>query len=288
MPEIPMSKVSIQCLFNFFCRSGCINPICHIGQRLQHHFFTTVAALFPQCGLRLTLTACMPTTHPRRSPFAHTMPVLAILALLGSLISLCAGTSYAKQLFPVIGAAGTTSYRLFFSAMLLTLLWRPWRRHWGRADLVPLLLYGGTLGCMNLFFYLTLETIPFGLALAIEFTGPLAVALWSSKRKLDFVWIALAAMGLAYLLPWPGSASNLDPRGIGFALLASLCWALYIVFGKEAATRYGGFATPMGILIAALVVTPVGIYSAGSTLLTRRCCSRVWWWPWSPAPCPIA
>lgn len=196
------------------------------------------------------------------------MPVLAILALLGSLISLCAGTSYAKQLFPVIGAAGTTSYRLFFSAMLLTLLWRPWRRHWGRADLVPLLLYGGTLGCMNLFFYLTLETIPFGLALAIEFTGPLAVALWSSKRKLDFVWIALAAMGLAYLLPWPGSASNLDPRGIGFALLASLCWALYIVFGKEAATRYGGFATPMGILIAALVVTPVGIYSAGSTLLT--------------------
>jgi inner membrane transporter RhtA len=189
-----------------------------------------------------------------------------VAALMGSLVSLCIGTSYAKSLFPALGAAGTTTLRLVFSTLLLMLFLRPWRRSWSRADLAPLLLYGLPMGLMNLQFYFAIQTIPLGLAVAIEFTGPLAVALWSSRKPIDFVWIALAVLGLGLILPWPGSIQALDPLGMGFALGAGCCWALYIVFGQRVAARYGAMATPMGMLIAAMVVTPFGVYSAGTTM----------------------
>ena len=120
---------------------------------------------------------------------------------MGSLITLCAGTSLAKSLFPFVGAEGTTTYRLIFSALLLMAFWRPWRRAWTWADAPPLVMFGATLGIMNLLFYSAIKTVPFGLAIAIEFTGPLAVALWSSKKPLDFVWIVLAVVGMGLILP---------------------------------------------------------------------------------------
>jgi inner membrane transporter RhtA len=190
-----------------------------------------------------------------------------------SLITLCAGTSLAKGLFPFVGAEGTTTYRLVFSTLLLMAFWRPWRRAWTWADVPILVLFGATLGLMNLLFYNAIKTVPFGLAIAVEFTGPLAVALWSSKKPLDFVWIFLAVAGMGLILPL-GNASvagmqtaAIDPVGIAFALGAGACWAVYIVVGQRVADRIGAFATPMGMLVAALLVTPVGISVAGSSLL---------------------
>ena len=190
-----------------------------------------------------------------------------------SLITLCAGTSLAKGLFPFVGAEGTTTYRLVFSTLLLRAFWRPWRRAWTWADVPILVVFGATLGVMNLLFYSAIKTVPFGLAIAVEFTGPLAVALWSSKKPLDFVWIVLAVAGMGLILPL-GNASGadmqaaaIDPVGIAYALGAGACWAVYIVVGQRVADRIGAFATPMGMLVAALLVTPVGISVAGSSLL---------------------
>ena len=190
-----------------------------------------------------------------------------------SLVTLCAGTSLAKGLFPFVGAEGTTTYRLVFSTLLLMAFWRPWRRAWTWADVPILVLFGATLGLMNLLFYNAIKTVPFGLAIAVEFTGPLAVALWSSKKPLDFVWIVLAVAGMGLILPL-GNASGvdiqaaaIDPVGIAYALGAGACWAVYIVVGQRVADRIGAFATPMGMLVAALLVTPVGISLAGSSLL---------------------
>ncbi|OYU32577.1 MAG: EamA family transporter [Comamonadaceae bacterium PBBC2] len=191
-------------------------------------------------------------------------------ALLGSLVSLSIGTSFAKSLFPAVGAEGTTLYRLVFATLMLMAFWRPWRRRWVWADAWPLGLYGVTLGVMNLLFYNAIKTIPFGLAIAIEFTGPLAVALWTSRRASDLVWVALAVVGLGLILPWPGASDALDPAGMAFALAAGGCWAMYIVFGQRVAKRYGAMATPMGMLAAALVVTPFGLYEAGSALLNTQ------------------
>ena len=193
-----------------------------------------------------------------------------------SLVTLCAGTSLAKGLFPFVGAEGTTTYRLVFSTLLLMAFWRPWRRPWTWADVPILVLFGATLGLMNLLFYNAIKTVPFGLAIAVEFTGPLAVALWSSKKPLDFVWIVLAVAGMGLILPL-GNASGadiqaaaIDPVGIAYALGAGACWAIYIVVGQRVADRIGAFATPMGMLVAALLVTPVGISVAGSSLLNRE------------------
>lgn len=190
-----------------------------------------------------------------------------MLALMGSLVSLSVGTSFAKSLFPALGAEGTTAYRLVFAMLMLMAVFRPWRRKWVWADALPLGLYGVTLGVMNLLFYSAIKTIPFGVAIAIEFTGPLAVAVWTSKKASDWLWVALAILGLGLLLPLPGADAALDPLGMALALAAGICWALYIVFGQRVAMRYGGMATPLGMLAAALVVAPIGVFHAGSALL---------------------
>ena len=195
-----------------------------------------------------------------------------MLALLGSLLSLAFGTSFAKSLFPALGAEGTTAYRIIFAMLMLMAVFRPWRRQWVWADALPLGLYGVTLGVMNLLFYSAIKTIPFGVAIAIEFIGPLSVAVWTSKKASDWLWVSLAIAGLALLLPLPGgdAATALDPLGMFFAFAAGICWALYIVFGQRVALRYGAMATPMGMLAAALVVAPVGIFHAGAALLDPR------------------
>ena len=192
-----------------------------------------------------------------------------LLAVLGSVIALGIGTSWAKQwLFPLVGAQGTTAVRVGLSAVLMLLLWRPWRWHLSRTDARAIALYGVALGGMNLMFYMSLRTLPFGLAVAIEFSGPLAVAIWSSRRAVDFIWVGLAIAGLAMLLPLGLSASALDPVGLLFALAAAVCWALYIVFGKRAGHLHAGHTVSLGLLMAAIVVVPVGIAHAGAALLT--------------------
>lgn len=200
------------------------------------------------------------------SPFQRFVPFLAVL---GSVTALGVGTSWAKQaLFPVVGAQGTTAVRVGLSALLMLMLWRPWRWRLTRADAQAVALYGAALGAMNLMFYLSLQTLPFGLAVAIEFAGPLAVAIWSSRRAVDFVWVALAIVGLALLLPLGLSGSTLDPLGVLYSVGAAVFWALYIVFGKRAGHLHAGQSVSLGLLVAALVVVPVGVAHAGAALLS--------------------
>ena len=191
------------------------------------------------------------------------------LAVLGAVPALGLGTSWAKHaLFPAIGAQGTTGLRVGFSALLLLLIWRPWRRPLQRGDARAIALYGVTLGLMNLSFYMALRTIPFGLAVAIEFAGPLTVAVLSSRRALDFVWVALAATGLALLLPLGIGNDRLDPVGVLWALAAATFWGLYIVFGKRLGHMHAGHSVAWGLSVAALVVLPVGVAHAGTALLS--------------------
>ncbi len=202
---------------------------------------------------------------PRPAPLARALPYLA---LAGSMLSYCIGASFAWRLFPAIGAQGAIAYRVGFSALILLLLFRPWRLALTRADRWATIRYGAALGVMNLTFYMALRTIPLGISIAIEFLGPLTVSLIHSRRPSHFAMVALAAIGLAMLLP-PGRIDHpLDTVGLGYALCAALCWGLYIVFGRRTAHLPGGQAVALGMVTAAVLVVPVGIYHAGSALLS--------------------
>ena len=195
---------------------------------------------------------------------ANTLPILAVL---GSVTALGIGTSFAKQLFPQVGSLGTTALRVGFSALLLLALWRPWRWPLSRDDAMSVLKYGVALGFMNLLFYMSLRTIPFGVAVAIEFSGPLAVAMLSSRKLIDFLWLALAVVGLGLLLPLGHSVASLDPEGVMYALGAAICWGAYIVFGKRLSHMHAGHSVALGLTVAALTVVPFGVWSAGTALL---------------------
>ena len=196
--------------------------------------------------------------------------ILPILAVLGSVTALGIGTSFAKQLFPQVGPLGTTALRVGFSAVLLLALWRPWRWPLSRADAMSVLRYGVALGFMNLLFYMSLRTIPFGVAVAIEFSGPLAVAMLYSRRPVDFAWLALAVVGLGLLLPLGHSVASLDSEGVMYALSAAVCWGAYIVFGKRLSHLHAGHSVALGLTVAALTVVPFGVWHAGSALLDPR------------------
>lgn len=202
-------------------------------------------------------------TIPR--PVASVM--LPVLLLLVAMFSIQLGASLAKSLFPVVGALGATSLRLGFGTLLLWLVLRPWRMPWRTLPWKMLLGYGVSLGVMNTLFYLALQTVPLGIAIALEFTGPLGLALLGSRRPRDVAWVALAVAGLLLLVPWSSQQAALDPLGVAYALGAGLCWALYIVFGQKAGADHGPQAVALGATIAALVAVPWGVIESGMALL---------------------
>ncbi|MFT4255202.1 MAG: DMT family transporter [Caulobacter sp.] len=192
-------------------------------------------------------------------------------ALFGGMVTMAGGASFAKSLFPEVGALGASAYRVGFAALLLLLLWRPWRFALTRKDLAGVVAYGAVTGVMNLCFYMSLRTIPLGVAVAIEFLGPLTLSLLNARKASHFLCIGLAAFGLLMLLPLdPRAATALDPVGVGFALAAAVCWALYIVAGKRIGHLHGGRSVAMGMSVAAMIVVPFGVVSAGATLLDPR------------------
>lgn len=177
------------------------------------------------------------------------------------------GASFAKGLFPVVGAAGATTLRLTLAAVVLLIVFQPWRQKLDARQWRAVLMYGAVMGAMNLFFYAAIQTIPLGVAVALEFTGPLAVALAGSRKPLDFAWISMAVGGLAMLLPIGQSGSQIGIAGVLLALAAGACWAGYIIFGQRAGNGGGPHITALGVSIAAVIALPFGIATAGTALL---------------------
>lgn len=206
------------------------------------------------------------------------MPVwLPIVVLLIAMTSIQSGASLAKSLFPLVGAPGVTALRLALGTLILVVVFKPWRLRFNAEQRVPLVLYGLALGGMNYLFYLSIQTIPLGVAVALEFTGPLAVALFSSRRAIDFLWVILAVMGLWFLLPLGQSIGHVDLKGAAFALGAGACWAMYIITGQKAGADHGPATVAVGSLIAAVIFVPIGALEAGSAL-----------WHWSLLPLGLA
>ncbi len=191
------------------------------------------------------------------------LPVAVLLAAMGSFQL---GASFAERLFPMVGPAGAAALRLLGSSLILAIVRRPWRGVRRRGPWGALIAYGVVLGVMNTLFYLALARLPLGIAVAIEFIGPLGVAMAASRKALDLVWIGLAAGGLLLLLPLTPQSRNIDPVGALFAIGAGACWAMYIVFGRRAGQAYGAQATGLGVFIATLVILPPQILIQGPAL----------------------
>lgn len=184
---------------------------------------------------------------------------IPIVVLLIAMLSLQGGASLAKSLFPAVGAPGITALRLGLGTAILCLIFKPWRLRFTRAQRTPLLVYGLALGCMNYLFYLSIRTVPLGVAVGLEFTGPLTLALLGSRRALDFLWVLLAVVGLWFLLPFGQGITHIDPLGAFLAVGAGACWACYIVAGQRAGAEHGPATVAMGSLIASVFFVPLGL-----------------------------
>ena len=209
---------------------------------------------------------------PRKS--SVWMPVAVILI---AMMSIQSGASLAKSLFPLVGAPGVTALRIALGTLILVVIFKPWRLRFKKEQRLPLLFYGLALGGMNYMFYLSIQTIPLGIAVALEFTGPLAVALFSSRRPVDFIWVILAVLGLWFLLPLGQSVSQIDLTGAALALGAGACWAVYILTGQRAGEEHGPATVALGSLIAAVIFVPIGMAQATDSI-----------WQWSILPVGLA
>ncbi|MDV1339898.1 threonine/homoserine exporter RhtA [Enterobacter hormaechei] len=209
---------------------------------------------------------------PRKS--SVWMPVAVILI---AMMSIQSGASLAKSLFPLVGAPVVTALRIALGTLILVVIFKPWRLRFKKEQRLPLLFYGLALGGMNYMFYLSIQTIPLGIAVALEFTGPLAVALFSSRRPVDFIWVILAVLGLWFLLPLGQSVSQIDLTGAALALGAGACWAVYILTGQRAGEEHGPATVALGSLIAAVIFVPIGMAQATDSI-----------WQWSILPVGLA
>ena len=196
-------------------------------------------------------------------------PVLPPLpAVLVGILSVQGGAALAKGLFPALGPSGTVGLRVGLSALILVAAFRPRLHRFTAAQWRLVLLFGVVLGVMNLVFYQSISRIPLGLAVTLEFIGPLSVAVFASRRLVDAVWVVLAGAGIALITPWT-AGSGVDPFGVGLALAAGVCWALYIIIGQRLSHLLpGGAAVSTGMVVAALVVVPFAAAVGGFANLT--------------------
>lgn len=192
--------------------------------------------------------------HPALTPIAF---------ILVAAFSVQGGAAIAKGIFPYIGVAATATVRIVLSAVIVLAVFRPAVHRFTVAQWRAVVPYGITIGVMNLLFYEALVRIPLGLAVALEFVGPLAVAIVGSRRALDVVWVGLAMAGIALIAPFQADDA-VDPVGVTYALLTGACWAAYIVVGGRVSQRLdAGVAVATGMAVAALVVMPFALVDGG-------------------------
>jgi inner membrane transporter RhtA len=181
-------------------------------------------------------------------------------------VSVQTGAAIAKSLFDEAGPAGTVLLRVGFAALVLWLVWRPRPAAFGPADLRLAAIFGVTLAGMNLAFYEALDRIPLGIAVTLEFVGPLGVAVAASRRALDLLWVLLAAGGILALADIGGGSVN--AAGVALALLAGVFWAAYILVSERVGRAFaGGRGLALAMAAAALLLTPAGVASGGGALV---------------------
>jgi inner membrane transporter RhtA len=188
--------------------------------------------------------------------------------MLVAILSVQLGASFAKHLFPVFGVELTTQLRLCVGALLLVPVLRPWRLPLTPRALGSIALLGAVIAGMNFLFYSAVQRIPLGIAVALEFTGPLVLAAVSSHRPLHLLWVALAALGVVLLLPVTHSAAALDLTGVLFALLAACGWAAYMVLAQRVGGALGDSVIALAIASGALLFLPVTLMRAHPVAFT--------------------
>jgi inner membrane transporter RhtA len=193
----------------------------------------------------------------------------APILVLASIVSTQLGATMAKSLFGQVGPLGMVLLRVGLSALVLLVWCRPrWRGH-PAAHYQLLGVFGLSLAAMNALFYLAIARIPIGVAVAIEFSGPLSVALLYSRRWLDALWVGLAAVGIGLLSPL--NTPDLDGWGVAFALLAGVAWGAYIVLSARMGRAFrGGEGLALAMAVGALALLPVGLAAEGRALLSPR------------------
>jgi inner membrane transporter RhtA len=199
-------------------------------------------------------------------PAADRVPPVALV--LSGIVSIQFGAALSATLFDDVGASGASLLRLGFAGLIMVALARPHPREHSAADLRLAVIFGLVLGAMNFTFYEALDRIPLGAAVTIEFAGPLTIAVVTSRRRLDLVWAALAAVGIL-LLANPFGSGGLDPVGLAFILSAAFFWAIYILIAQRAGQRFEGMqGLAMAMAVSVLVPLVPGIAQGGSDLLS--------------------
>ena len=186
--------------------------------------------------------------------------------VLAGIVSVQIGAALASQLFGLVGAVGAVTLRLFFAALVLLVAWRPSLRI-TRRELPVILGYGAVLAVMNLCFYQAITRIPLGMAVTIEFLGPLAVSIIGARRWLHGLWALLAAIGVFALTE--ASGGTLALSGVLFALAAAACWGIYIPLGAALGARTsGGRGLALAMAVGGLLTLPLGFAEAGRALFS--------------------
>jgi inner membrane transporter RhtA len=190
--------------------------------------------------------------------------LLAVLFMVLSMTSYQISASFAKQLFSVLDPITVTILRLCFAAIIVGVMFRSWKII-SRLPFLKwrdLLCYSAALGVMNILFYLSLGRLPQGIAVGLEFIGPLGLALISIKHRSDYIWVLMAILGIALMVPWgQANSSNFDLLGAACALGAGACWALYIVAGQRPSGVSGNHTVCLGMFVGMLFLMPIALFA---------------------------
>jgi inner membrane transporter RhtA len=207
--------------------------------------------------------ASVGTTAPAPSLLARApSPALVV----GAIASVQFGSALATTVFDRVGPAGAVLLRLVSASIVLMVVWRPAMRTRARRDLLLAALFGLILAAMNVTFYEAIRRIPLGVGVTIEFIGPLAVAIVGSRRRLDLLWVALAAAGIVALMR--GGVHGLNTLGVMFALIAGCMWGAYILVNARVGRRFEeGTGLAIAMCVASLAAFPVGVAEGGAKLL---------------------
>ncbi len=185
--------------------------------------------------------------------------VQALILLFIAMISMQSSGALAKILFNQFPVLTISAMRLLLGSLILAVIFKIWQVNFKQVKWKALASYGLALAGMNALFYLSIERIPLGIAVAFEFIGPLSVALFHARQKFDFIWVGLAILGLVLLFPFQQASQSLDPIGIAFALGAGACWALYIIAGQRPSGVSGNHTVCLGMFIGMLCLMPIAL-----------------------------